>query len=123
MWFSDGASKGTANWFNQLQEADLYQLINREQVGFEPPKSALLDFWGFYNSDREEEEIETEEEEEERPYTRALELVRSIKTDRERRNYEDAAAFRKAYPNSRLPADLRPVIDEEKLQAWLIVKS
>ena len=55
--------------------------------------------------------------------SRAYELVRSIETDRERRNYEDAAAFRRAYPDSRLPADLRPVIDEEKLQAWLIVNS
>lgn len=121
MWFSDGASKGTANWFYQLQEADLYQLINREQVSFEPPKSAFLNFIGFYNSDREEEL--REEEVEVMPRSRAYELVRSIKTDRERRNYEDAAAFRKAYPNSRLPADLRPIIDEEKLQAWLIVKS
>ena len=77
---------------------------------------------GFYNSDREEEEVE-EPTEEVRPLTRALELVRSIKTDRERRNYEDAALFRKVYPNSPLPPDLRPVIDEEKLQAWLIVNS
>ena len=73
---------------------------------------------GFYNS----EEPEEEEIEEERPLTRAYELVRSIKTDRERRNYEDAAAFRKAYPNSRLPAELRHIIDEEILEAWLIVK-
>ena len=123
MWFSDGASKGTANWFYQLQEADLYQLINREQVSFEPPKSALFDFWGFYNSDREEEEPEEIETKEVRPLTRARELVRSIKTDRDRRNYEDAAAFRRAYPNSKLPADLRPVIDEEILEAWIIVNS
>ena len=61
-------------------------------------------------------------EEEVIPRSRAYELVRSIKTDRERRNYEDAAAFRKAYPNSKLPADLRPVIDEEILQAWIMIK-
>ena len=57
------------------------------------------------------------------PRSRAFELVRSIKTYRERTNYEEAAAFRKAYPNSKLPPDLRPVIDEEKLEAWMIVNS
>lgn len=74
---------------------------------------------GFYNSDRKEQP----KSEEVMSRSRAYELVSSIKTYREEENYEDAAAFRRAYPNSKLPADLRPVIDEEILQAWLIVKT